>query len=373
MSIRSKFLLAPIVAAMVAATVNANACTNFMLKAQDGTVMDTRTLEFGPNLNSNVVTSPRGKHFMSPSPNGKSGLQWTSKYGYVYLNFFGQNNAVDGMNEKGLSFGYLYLPAVTQYPTVPQDKASQALSYLYLGDWILGNFSTVDQVRQAITKQFIYAPPQAFGSYKNIVFPLHIVVVDASGKSITVEFMKGKVKVYNNKDGVLTNSPGYRWQVTNQYNYANLSPYTPKNNVYRVDGISYSGTGQGSGAVGLPGDFSPPSRFTKMSFLTKYAAPSKDASDLLTISQHIINNVDIPLGAVRGTQGENAPSDTTQWTVFKDLKNLKLYYHSYTNTTLQVIDLNKLNLSKDAPVVSIKVSSPQITVDVTNKMQKSGN
>lgn len=368
MRIHPKFLLSPIVGAVMACTLQANACTHFMLKAQDGTVMVTRTLEFGPNLNSQVVTSPRGTQFTSPAPDGGKGLSWTSKYGYVYLNFFGQDQATDGMNEQGLSIGYLYLPAITQYPTVPKGKEREALSYLNVGDWILGNFSSVDEVKDAIKKQAIFANKRDFGSYKNVIFPLHLVITDKTGKSITVEFTHGKINVYDNKNGVLTNTPSYPWQVTNQYNYANLSPNTPNFNTYKVDGVSYSGTGQGSGAVGLPGDYSPPSRFTKMSFLTKYAAPTKNAAELLNMSQHIINTVDIPKGIVRGVKGDNTPDDITQWTVFKDLNHHKLYFHSFENSTLKEVDLDKLNLTKGAPVYRYPVTSPQITINVTDKL-----
>lgn len=369
MQIHSKIFFSSIVSTIMACSIQANACTNFMLKSQDGTVMVTRTLEFGPSLHSQVVTSPRGRAFASPAPDGGKGLSWISKYGYVYINFFGKDQAVDGMNEKGLSIGYLYLPAITQYPTVPKDKERKALSYLNVGDWILGNFSSVQDVKKAIKKQAIFANKENFGSYKNVIFPLHLVVTDKTGKSITVEFTHGKINVYNNKNGVLTNTPSYPWQVINQYNYANLSPNTPNFNTYKVDGVSYAGTGQGSGAVGLPGDYSPPSRFTKMSFLTKYAAPPKNAVELLNISQHIINTVDIPKGIVRGIKGDNVPDDITQWTVFKDLKNNKLYFHSYENSALKEVDLNKLNLSKGAPVYHYPVSSPQVTINVTKDLE----
>lgn len=345
------------------------ACSNIVLEAQDGTVMAGRTLEFGPDLNSAVVTSPQGTHFVSPGPSGQSGLTWDSKYGYVFFNFFAQNNTLDGMNEKGLSAGYLYLPGYTTYPTVPTGKEGEALSYLYLGDWVLGNFSTVDEVASALKNITIYAEPKDFGPYKSTVFPLHLIISDATGKSITIEFYQGKMYVYTNKNGVLTNSPGYPWQIINQLNYVNLSPYLPAGGIYLVGGIPYAGTGQGAGSVGLPGDFTPPSRFTKLTFLTKNVAQATNFMDLLNLEEHILNNVDIPKGAVRGVEGDNEPVDTTQWTTFKDLTHGVLYFKSYQNTTLQSVDLKKLNLSKGAKPVSISVSSPQMVLDATNQLK----
>lgn len=163
------------------------------------------------------------------------------------MDCFGSGKAVDGMNEKGLSYGALYLPSYAQYQTVPQGKDEFALSYQSLGDWLLENFSSTEQVKEAIKKIYVFAKPQTFGSYKNVVFPLYFIVTDASGKSITIEYVKGKLHVYDNPLGILTNSPAFDWQLINLKNYVNLSPYAPK--TINIDGYTYAGTGQGLGLL----------------------------------------------------------------------------------------------------------------------------
>jgi choloylglycine hydrolase len=334
------------------------------LKAKDDSILIGRTLEFGPDLKSNLITSPKGKNFLSPAENGKPGLNWTAKYGYLMLDFFETGHAIDGMNEKGLSMGLLYLPGYTEYQTAPQNKENAALHYFFVGDWVLSNFATIDEVKSAIKNIYVYGTPETLGSMKNVLFPLHMIVTDATGKSIVIEWHNGKTVVYDNPIGILTNSPSFDWQITNLKNYANLSPYLPS--TLNIDGIQYSGTGQGSGSVGLPGDYTPPSRFVKMSFLVGSSTSANNIEENLNLAQHIINNVDIPIGVVRGIKGEkNDIPDRTQWAVFKDLKNLKLYYKSYNDTTIHEIDMQQLDFSKNSPVLKMPITSSQYLIKST--------
>ena len=98
-------------------TVPALACTDVRLIAADGTPFTVRTMEFAADLQSDAVIVPRGRSFTSPGPKA-SGLTWTSKYGYVFMSAYGQPAVTDGLNEKGLGFGALYLPGETEYETV---------------------------------------------------------------------------------------------------------------------------------------------------------------------------------------------------------------------------------------------------------------
>ena len=93
-------------------TVPALACTDVRLIAADGTPFTVRTMEFAADLQSDAVIMPRGRSFTSPGPKA-SGLTWTSKYGYVFMSAYGQPAVTDGLNEKGLGFGALYLPGET--------------------------------------------------------------------------------------------------------------------------------------------------------------------------------------------------------------------------------------------------------------------
>lgn len=343
------------------------ACSDVRVIAQDGTVMIGRTLEFGPNVESDLISSQRGRIFKTTAPDGKQGLSWKAKYGYLYIDGFHLNFPLDGMNEKGLAFEALYLPGFAQYQTVTPTEDQQAIPYYKIGDWILGNFASVQDVKKALFQVKIFAKPLSSPGHPNVVFPLHFAVTDATGQSIIVEYVKGKLHIYANKLGVMTNSPPYNWQLTNLRNYVNLSPYALKTLV--IDGYHYSATGQGAGMLGLPGDSTPPSRFVKLAFLVKSVVPAANAQAALILAEHILDTVFIPKGMVQGVKGSNTPMDTTQWTVFKDLTHRILYFNSYNNPTLKSIALDKVNFSPSAKQFKMPIASKRKVVNVTKQFK----
>jgi len=345
---------------------HAFACTDFKLAGLDGTILITRSMEFAVNMQSNIRSQPRGTLFNAVTADGKPALSWKSQYGYLYLDGMNVDRAIDGMNEKGLSFEALYLPGETQYQNVPIGQDKKALPYLFFGDWILGNFQTVEEVKAAIANANVYVFAQKVPGMGEMIFPLHFSIFDASGKGIVIEYVKGQMHLYDNQVGILTNSPTYDWQVTNLRNYLNLSAYVPQ--PITIAGMTFAATGQGSGSMGLPGDVSPPSRFTKIAFLLKNALPMADLNGVINLAEHIINNVDIPTGTVRAKLQNAADSNEyTQWVVMKDLIHRVLYYRSYNDLTLHSIDMGKIDFSETAAHLKMPVDSASVIIDDTSK------
>jgi choloylglycine hydrolase len=338
-------------------------CTDFRLTAKDGTVFITRSLEFAQDLQSNLRNSLRERLFTNTTPNGKAGLSWKAKYGYLYIDAMNQDVVSDGINEKGLSFEYLYLPGETQYQNIPSGQEKNAVGYAHFGDWVLGNFQTVDEVRQALTSIYVYS--EKIPGLGDIVFPVHAAIYDPSGKSIIVEFIAGKMKIHDNPLGILTNTPTYDWHMTNLRNYINLSPINPKPVV--TNGLVFPSMGQGTGMSGLPGDASPPSRFVKATALLLSVQQPLDARGALNLSQHIINNFDIPLGFVRASEHNTMIYDTTQWVVFKDLTHKIFYYRTYNNLNLKSISLDKINFAKDAKVLKMPLAQVEKIEEITEQ------
>lgn len=336
------------------------ACTDFRLAAKDGTLLITRSMEFGQDLQSSLRSSPRGRLFNTTTPNKKPGLSWTSKYGYLYVDGFNIDVSFDGMNETGLTFEYLYLPGETEYQSIPPGKDNQAIPYSQFGDWVLSNFKTIEEVKQALPN--IYVTNQTIPQLGDAILSAHASIYDASGKGIVVEFYDNKIHVYDNI-GVMTNAPKYNWHTTNLRNYINLSATNPSPITQK--GITYIGTGQGNGAVGLPGDASPPSRFVKVAFMLNNIFSAQNAPELLNLAEHVINNVDLPSGYVRSSENGEIATDTTQWVVFKDITHKKLYYRTYNNMTLRAIDMNNIDFSENAPRLKMPLSGAPFIMDAT--------
>jgi choloylglycine hydrolase len=228
---------------------------------------------------------------------------------------------------------------------------------------VLGNFKTVAEVREALSK--IFVSTQKLPGMGDMVFPVHAAIHDATGKGIVVEFINGKMNIHDNAIGVFTNSPSYDWHLTNLRNYVNLTPLTPQPIIAK--GITFAATGQGAGMVGLPGDTSPPSRFVKTAIMLQTVFPAADGTSAINLAEHIINNVDIPLGFVREAKTGDATNEYTQWVVFKDLTHRVFYYRTYNNMRLRAVSLAKVDFSEHAPLLKMPIDTPPQVQNVTDQ------
>jgi choloylglycine hydrolase len=360
--------VAVVLLALVLATIQAQsaaACTEFVLKAQDGGCVIGRSLEFGWNPGNQVVVHPRGERCKTDAPGGKPGITWTSKYGFLAFESFGYG--VDGLNESGLSMGALYLPGYTKYQDAAAAKdPSKALAILDVCSWILGSFETAAQVKEAVQKVYVWGKP--LKEAENQVFPLHISVYDAQGNGIVIEWVKEGLRIYDHAElGVLTNSPPFDWHLLNIGNYLNIR-------AAEVEAVKQGNTlvaspSQGSGGRGLPGDWTAPSRLVRVWFMQRFAKPVKDAAAGVNLAAHILNAVDIPLGDIRPGDNSFKDSDYTIWVAIKDLKNKVLYFRTYENLSLRAIDLKKLDLKPGAPKKAMPIQGGSEAVDVSGDLK----
>ncbi|MGC1177972.1 MAG: linear amide C-N hydrolase [Methyloceanibacter sp.] len=234
------------------------ACTGIRLTAEDGTVVHARTLEFAVDIHSDVIVVPRGYARTGTAPDGKEGLKWKAKYANVGANGLALPIIVDGLNEAGLAVGLFYFPTSAEYMPYTTADADRSIAPWELGSWLLDNFASVDEVKANIGN--IVVPGVVLEAW-GFAPPVHAVVHDASGKSIVIEYVDGKLNVYDNPLGALTNSPPFDWHMTNLRNYVNFS----MTNIppVKLGSVTLEPFGQGSGMLGLPGDFTPPSRFVR--------------------------------------------------------------------------------------------------------------
>jgi len=197
--------------------------------------------------------------------------------------------------------------------------------------------------------------------------PVHFVVHDRTGKSVVIEPLNKTLKIYDNPLGVMTNSPTFDWHMTNLRNYVNLTA----TNVPPIDlgGIKLAQFGQGSGLRGLPGDFTPPSRFVRAVAFSQSAIPSDTADHAVMQAFHILNNFDIPLGAVRETDNGQVHAEATTWTSASDLKNLRWSFKTYDDQTIHSVDVRKALAAAQGKIRLIKMDTPQTTVDVSTNFQ----
>jgi choloylglycine hydrolase len=77
----------------VLSAFSADSCTVFRLKANDGSIIVGRSMEFAVDLKYDAVVVPRNKAYVSFAPGGKEGLSWKTRYGYVGIGSFGMSMA----------------------------------------------------------------------------------------------------------------------------------------------------------------------------------------------------------------------------------------------------------------------------------------
>jgi choloylglycine hydrolase len=335
-----KILTAGLIAAFASATSPSFACTGISLKAADGAAIRGRTLEFGFPMQSKVIVIPSGKELTGTLPDGSKGLVYKSKYAFVGANALGLPIILDGINDQGLSVGLFYFPGYAKYTDVTPENASHALAGYEFGVWVLANFATVDEVREAV-KSIVLVPTPApgLGSPQGAVPGAHFFLQDKTGKSLVVEPIDGTLKVYDAPLGVMTNAPTYDWHMTNLANYINLSVKDVAST--KLGSVTLNSFGAGAGLLGLPGDFTPPSRFVRAAIYSQAAAPNATAEDAVLAAFHILNQFDIPKGSVVNSAGGTAMDETTEWTSVADLKNLRWYFRTFEDQSIHVVDLKQ--------------------------------
>lgn len=331
----------------------ARACTGIRLSAADGTIVHARTLEFVFDMDSSVIMVPRGFARTGTTPDGKPGLKWTTKYASVGANGAGLPIMLDGLNEKGLSTGLFYFPNTAGYMPYQATDAGKTLAPWELGSWILENFATTEDVKRGIENVVVPAI-----TFKDWGFSpgVHYVVVDATGASLVIEYIDGKLNVYDNPLGVLTNSPAFDWHMTNLRNYINLSDEGLQ--PVHLGDMKLAPFGQGTGMLGLPGDFTPPSRFVRAAVFSQSAIPVKTGKEVVLQAFHLLNNFDIPLGAARDGKPDaqgHIEADYTMWTSVCDLKSKQFFFRTYDNSQIRSLDLMKMDLDgKNIATISMK-------------------
>ena len=316
---------------------SADACTGISLTAQDGGNVVARTVEWAAtSMQCGYVVAPRGHRHQSFTPTGENGLKYDSRYGYVGVYTEYEPFVVEGMNETGLSAGLFFFPQYGQYAPYDSSHNEKTLCDMQFVSWVLSQFSSIDQVKEALSRIDLVTLDHKIGA-------VHWRIAQPDGRMVVLEVVNGVPQFYENTLGVLTNSPGFQWHITNLNNYVNLVPGSAPDQELKK-GITLSALGHGSGMHGLPGDFTAPSRFVRAAFFQTTAPVASDSFEAVVQAFHILNNFDIPIG-VQDKKGElpEGLQSATQVTTATDQSCLRFYYRTAWNSNIRCIDLKDID------------------------------
>ena len=263
----------------------------------------------------------------------------------------------EGINERGLMGGQLYYREFAHFA----DKAIPGTLKIqppYVVYHVLAQCATVAEAADLLKNKVTIMNLPLFGS----VPTLHWAFSDRTGEMIVVEPDRDGLKVYRNTIGVMTNSPGYSWHRLNLLNYAGIRDLDY--DVLDLESDRLNQCFSGSGAQGLPGDWSSPSRFIRLAFLKKYCVKGRDESQGVANMLHLFQSAAFPLGIVRITeQGtvteydkDISPYDYTVYTSIMCGESLRFYWTTYQNQQIQCVDMN--HLKKGMKAVQFDLEQP---------------
>lgn len=325
-----KLFAATAMAGLILTPLSTEACTSFVLRNPDGSFVYGRTVEFGVALPIKLALYPRNHQYKGAGPDGVvgSGLTWTGKYAVIGQDALGMEVIADGMNEKGLTGGMLYLPVSSVYQDPKGDDARNSIASYQVVNWALSNFATVDEIRAGL--QSIFVNNSAMEAWKGVV-RMHFTFHDTTGKSIVVEYIDGKLDISDNPVGTLTNEPPFKWQMMNVENYLNLSPFDKEST--DIGGATFAPRSAGSGLHGLPGDFMSQSRFLRAMEFSKAADAYVPNMNKVDVAWHLVNMFDIPPGSSIVSREKNKDGnyvwDFTQTSAVADPKTLTYYVRPF--------------------------------------------
>jgi len=254
----------------------------------EGTIFTTgRSMDWRQQLDTSMYVFPKGTRKSGlPGEDGSNPLpvRWTSKYASA-VTMVGDMASSDGINSEGLVANVLY-QSTCEYAPILEDEKRAGLSVLRWVQYVLDNFKTAEEVRNAFedNKTMVIVPakvPEPGGEPKDA--DLHLSVSDREGGSVIIEINDGRYDVsYSPTYRVMTNDPKFHKQLElNQYWEWQWD---------RVNNTHPSDT--------LPGSPFSPDRFAKASYYINHLENAKTEQEAVAQMFSVIMNASVPMGYV---------------------------------------------------------------------------
>lgn len=227
----------------------------------------------------------------------------------------------DGINEHGLCGACLNFPGEAKY--FPEKAGAKNIAPFEVLPLVLRTCSSLAEAKTLLEHANILSTDfsKSFPST-----PLHWIFADKSG-AFVAEPLECGLKITDDPAGVLANSPAFDFHMKNLENHLNLTPFEPENRFSKK--LSLVPFSRGTGAMGLPGDFSSASRFIKAAFMNLNSLPGE--TDGITQLFHILGSVEQIRGSVRLSGGE---LEKTVYTACMDIEKKIYYYRTYENNRI---------------------------------------
>ncbi len=239
----------------------------------------------------------------------------------------------DAVNERGLAMAGLNFPNSAVYREEAAGK-DNVTPFEFI-PWVLGQCADLTEARALLERINLWNSPF---SKELPLSPLHWIIADKT-HSITVEAVAEGMRVYDNPVGVLTNNPPFDFMMHYLASFRNLTA-TPSQDCF-APGIELPVYYQGLGAIGLPGDYSSPSRFVKAAFVRGNSVSGDSEAESVSQFFHILGSVEMPRGCV--CLKENV-YDITVYSACCNQDRGIYYYVTYDSRCIRAVDMHREDL-----------------------------
>ena len=300
-----------------------------------------RTLDFERSFGEEILITPREKLKILHSGN---------RYSMVGVGVLGDGKPLyfDAINEWGLSAAALNFSHFAVYSKEIHENSVKSSDLI---GFVLGLCRNVREARAMLDKINII-PNKCYSSEQS---GLHWIFSDKVD-CITVESVKGGLKIYDNPVGVMTNAPEFPYHLTRLADFSALEAANPESRF--IHSPLYS---RGMGAIGLPGDFSSSSRFIRATFIKQNISfENKNSSDNAASLIGVLGCMAVPRGSVL-TDGGDAVM--TLYTSVMDMDDPSCYLSTSTCRAVKRVRLSD-RLSLGDSIISIPLYSEETIVDL---------
>jgi choloylglycine hydrolase len=340
----SKLVSACIITGAFALSTISLACSNIFVSGPNNIAAVARTMDLelntGDTFGFGGVGWKNTSNIDMPQKGPIHGMKWTNKYGFIGQSMFKTYVITDGMNSQGLYAAWLDLPDVSLYPSYNPMNKKPEIGIGDLTDYVLGTSKNVPEALANIKKTQPILDALSLKIKNKMYFggsAVHLVLRDEAGNAAVVEWTKFKGKpvmhyyfhkagtdtvvesmpnqntkpiVFKNALGsATTNSPDYAWQLKNTAKYNSLfTGSTGK----RWGGAHMNG----SGMYGIPGSWTPPSRFARGTQLVRVMPKPQTENEAMVLAYEALETMITQIGTNPAA---------SLWATMSDLHN-KIYY-----------------------------------------------
>ncbi|MCG7337910.1 choloylglycine hydrolase family protein [Staphylococcus sp. ACRSN] len=309
-------------------------CTGFSVLSPQNINYLARTMDFDFEFNGIPIAVP-SKYNWTFDVQGPTELD----YGFIGTGVMvGRYSFGDGVNERGLAISNHYFTGEASYASESRE------GYFNMGPeefivWALGLNDSIETLKENINKVNIIAVEN---KALNNIPPLHFIITDRTGDTISVEPNAGLLTVKENPVHVLTNNPKLEWHLENVKNYVHL---TPENGREKQFGEQVFATlGVEGGTHGLPGGFTSAERFIRATYLRHHLEMDpEDERQNINNCFKVLDNVSIPRGAVI----DNNMAHYTQYQCVLQCHNPAYFIKPYHSSEVFEVSLDESLLNKE--------------------------